>query len=49
MTQLDLACASFRTLMEQQLRRIENMSAEKVDFTTKKTITIVWSAIFAAR
>ncbi|MBE6959446.1 MAG: isocitrate/isopropylmalate dehydrogenase family protein [Ruminococcaceae bacterium] len=40
MTQLELACASFRTLMEQQLHRIENMSADKVDFTTKKTVTI---------
>ena len=40
MTQLEQACESFRILMEQQLRRIENMSAQKVDFTTKKTVTI---------
>ena len=40
MTQLEQACESFRILMEQQLQRIENMSAEKVDFTTKKTVTI---------
>ena len=40
MSQLDQACESFRILMEQQLLRIENMSAEKVDFITKKTVTI---------
>ena len=40
MTELQQACESFRILMEQQLRRIENMTAEKVDFTTKKTVTI---------
>ena len=34
------ACESFRILLEEQLRRIENMNAEKVDFTTKKTVTV---------
>ena len=40
MTALEQACESFRILMEQQLQRIENMSAEKVDFTKKETVTI---------
>jgi len=40
MTQLDTACAQFRTLLEEQLRRIETMSMEKVDFSTKEVITI---------
>lgn len=34
------ACESFRILLEEQLRRVETMNAEKVDFTTKKTVTI---------
>ena len=40
MTQLEMACESFRVLMEQQLQRIENMKADKVDFTKKETVTI---------
>ena len=40
MTQLEQACESFRVLMEQQLQRIENMKADKVDFTKKETVTI---------
>ena len=40
MRELDLACDSFRTLLEEQLARIANMNSEKVDFTTKKTVTI---------
>ena len=38
--ELDMACCSFRTLLEEQLRRIENMSSEKVDFSKKETVTI---------
>ena len=34
------ACEAFRKLLEEQLLRIENMSAEKVDFTTKEVVTI---------
>ena len=34
------ACESFRILLEEQLRRVETMNAEKVDFTTKKTVAI---------
>jgi isocitrate dehydrogenase (NAD+) len=34
------ACESFRILLEEQLRRVETMNAEKVDFTTKKIVTI---------
>mgnify|MGYP003302380759 CR=1 FL=1 len=33
MKELELACESFRTLLQEQLKRIENMSAEKVDFS----------------
>ena len=40
MKEVDMACESFRTLLEEQLRRIANMSAEKVDFTRKETVTI---------
>ncbi len=40
MKELDLACESFRKLLQEQLCRIENMSSEKVDFTAKKTVTI---------
>ena len=40
MTQLSLACSSFRTLLEEQLQRIEAMNSEKVDFTKKQTVTI---------
>ena len=34
------ACESFRALLEEQLRRIENMNSQKVDFTTKEVVTI---------
>lgn len=40
MKELELACESFRVLLQEQLKRIENMSAEKVDFSKKQTITI---------
>ncbi len=40
MSQIDIACDSFRELLNEQLERIKNMNTEKVDFTNKKTITI---------
>ena len=40
MTQLDIACDKFKTLLQEQLARIENMSAEKTDFNSKKVVTI---------
>lgn len=40
MNELDLAVESFRTLLQEQLHRIETMNGEKVDFTTKKVVTI---------
>ncbi len=40
MSTMDLACRQFRTLLEDQLRRIQNMSSEKVDFSAKETVTI---------
>jgi hypothetical protein len=33
-----LACEQFKKLLEEQTARIENMSSEKVDFTTKEQI-----------
>lgn len=40
MNQLELACSQFRTLLEEQLQRIENVNAEKTDFTTKSCVVI---------
>jgi len=40
MMNLDLACAHFRKLLEEQLHRVEAMSAEKVDFSKKQTVTV---------
>ncbi|MBR2888708.1 MAG: isocitrate/isopropylmalate dehydrogenase family protein [Oscillospiraceae bacterium] len=40
MMNLDLACAHFRSLLEEQLHRVEAMSAEKVDFSKKQTVTV---------
>ncbi len=40
MNKLDLACESFRTLLEQQLRRIETLDKEKKDFSKTKTVTV---------
>lgn len=37
---INQACEHFRALLEQQMERIANMSAEKVDFTTKEIVTI---------
>ncbi len=34
------ACESFRILLEEQLQRIAAMNAEKVDFSTKETVTV---------
>ena len=34
------ACESFRILLEEQLKRIANINTEKVDFSTKKCVTI---------
>ena len=40
MNELNQACEAFRTLLQEQLHRIETMNCEKTDFTTKKTVTI---------
>lgn len=40
MTNLDQVCAAFRTLVEEQMARIETLDQEKVDFSTKKTVKI---------
>ncbi len=40
MNAVDNACESFRKLLQEQICRVENMSAEKVDFTQKKVVTI---------
>ena len=40
MKELELACESFRKLLEEQLCRIENMNSDKVDFSDKDVITI---------
>lgn len=40
MNQIDLACESFRKLLVEQQQRIENASAEKTDFSAKKTVTV---------
>ena len=40
MSYVDTACEAFRVLLEEQLHRIETMDADKVDFTTKETVTI---------
>ena len=40
MKELDLACESFRKLLQEQLDRIANMNTEKVDFSAKETITV---------
>lgn len=37
---INMACESFRTLLEEQLQRIENMTEETVDFSGKEIITI---------
>lgn len=40
MTQIELACESFRTLLLEQQKRIENTGTEKTDFSHKEQITI---------
>ena len=40
MKELELACESFRKLVQEQLDRIANAKSEKVDFSTKETVTI---------
>ena len=40
MKELELACESFKTLLQEQLDRIANASSEKVDYATKETITV---------
>ena len=37
---INQACDAFRKILEEQQTRIANMSAEKTDFSTKKTVTI---------
>ena len=40
MNEIEKACESFKTLLNEQLNRIANMSTEKVDFSSKKVVTI---------
>ena len=40
MDHIEQACAHFRALLEEQLRRVENMRTDKVDFAKKEIITI---------
>lgn len=40
MKEVTLACEAFQKLLEEQLNRIANMNSEKVDFSTKETVTI---------
>jgi len=37
---LDMACESFRVLLQEQLQRIARMNDEKLDFSTKETVTV---------
>ena len=40
MKELDMACESFRKILQEQLERIANASTEKVDYSTKEVVTI---------
>lgn len=40
MTELDMACSQFRTLLLEQQERIKNMDCQAVDFSTKKTVKV---------
>ena len=40
MNDVKMACEAFQKLLEEQLARVANMSTEKTDFATKKTVTI---------
>lgn len=40
MKEMELACESFQKLLQEQMERIANMATEKVDFSSKKVVTI---------
>ena len=40
MMNIDMACEAFRKILEEQQERVTNMTTEKTDFSTKKTIII---------
>ena len=40
MKELELACAHFRALLEEQLSRVANMDSTKTDFSQKETVTV---------
>ena len=40
MNDIDRACAAFRTLLTEQQARVAGMTAERVDYTNKATVTI---------
>ena len=40
MMDVNQACEAFRKILEEQQARIANMSCEKTDFTSKKTVII---------
>ena len=40
MTRIDKACEQFRTLLLEQQQRLQNMTAQAVDYTKKKTVTV---------
>ena len=40
MMNIDMACEAFRKILEEQQERVANMTTEKTDFSTKKTVTI---------
>ena len=39
-SEIDLACEKFRTLLEEQIRRAQNIKSEAQDFSVQKVITI---------
>ena len=40
MMDVNQACEAFRVLLEEQLRRVENMASEKTDFSRKEVVTV---------
>ncbi len=40
MNKLDMACESFRKLLQEQLQRISDMDSQKTDYTKKETVVI---------
>ena len=40
MRELDLACESFRKILEEQLLRLDSMKEEKKDFSTQKVVAV---------